>query len=155
MHLPLPLSLAFVLAAIACLGCTEAINSTGMISKRIGEEVHQKKASEVDLAKLTTFGWDRFFVFKAGTTREDVCKFIGANRNVCGRIVRIERAPEDHMFLLFALGGQLTHVELHAVTNGEFDVPSLAEGHPKSHAVFRVQRSSSSNTVDRIVLEPR
>lgn len=155
MRKPLTSLVAVALTSAALIGCSEATNSTGMISKRIGEEVHEKKAKEVDLAKLTTFGWDRFFVFKPGTSREEVCKFIGANRNVCGRIVRIERAPDDHMFLLFGLGGQLTHVELHAVQNGVFDLPSTEQGHPKAASVFRVRRSSSSGQTDRIVLEPR
>ncbi len=149
---PLPLLLA---AALVLAGCSEATNSTGMISKRIGEVVHEQKAAELDLPKLTTFGWDRFFVFKPGTTREEVCKFIGANRNTCGRIVRIERAPPDHMFLVFGLAGQLTHVELHAVANGVFDLPNHDDGHPKSASVFKVRRSSASNGAEDIVLEPR
>ena len=146
--------LAAILVAVAAIACSEATNSTGSISKRIGEEARAAGTAEVDLGKLTSFGWDRFFVFKPGTTREEVCKFIGANRNVCGRVVRIERAPDDHMFLVFALGGQLTHLELHAVANGQFDFAIPESGLPRSAAVFKVRRSSSG-TSEIIWLEPK
>lgn len=152
MHLLRILPLVF--AVVLATACSEAINGTGSISKRVGEAARTPGTTEVDLGKLTTFGWDRFFAFKPGTTREEVCKFIGANRNTCGRIVRIERAPDDHMFLLFALGGQLTHLELHAVANGQFDFSFPESGLPRSASVFKVRRSSSSSG-EVIWLEPK
>src|SRR5262245_17896622 len=147
--------LSLLLAAALVLGCSEAGNSTGMISKRIGEVVHAPGATEVDLGKLTTFGWEYFFVFKPGTTREEICKVIGANRNACGRIVRIDKAPDDHMFLLFGLNGQLTHIELHAVANGVFDMQINEQGHPRSKSVFRIRRSVSGGGREAIWLEPK
>lgn len=145
---------ALVLASALALGCSEVRNSTGTISKRIGELVHTPGSTEVDLGKLTTFGWEYFYAFKPGTTREEVCQFIGAGRNVCGRIVRIEKAPDDHLFLIFGLNGQLTHIELHAVENGEFDMKFAEDGHPRSKSVFNVRRSVSGSDKHRIFLEP-
>ena len=147
--------LSHLLVAALLVGCSEARNSTGTISKRIGEAVHTQGATEVDLTKLTTFGWEYFYAFKPGTTRDEVCKFIGANRNVCGRVVRIDRAPNDHMFLIFGLNGQLTHIELHAVENGQFDMPFTEQGHPRSRSVFKVRRSSSGTGKDIVYLEPK
>ena len=147
--------LSHLLVAALLVGCSEARNSTGTISKRIGEAVHTPGATEVDLTKLTTFGWEYFYAFKPGTTRDEVCKFIGANRNVCGRVVRIDRAPNDHMFLIFGLNGQLTHIELHAVENGQFDMPFTEQGHPRSRSVFKVRRSSSGTGKDIVYLEPK
>ena len=146
---------ALVLALIAVLGCSEALNSTGSISKRIGEITHTSGSAEVDLSKLTSFGWEYFYASKPGVTREEVCKFIGAGRNVCGRVVRVERAPDDHVFLIFGLNGQLTHIELHALENGQFDMPFAEEGHPRSRAVFKIRRSSSGSGKDVILLEPK
>lgn len=104
--------------------------------------------------KLTSFGWDRFYVFKPGTPREDICKFIGANRNSCGRVIRYPAVPVDSVTLVFALGGQLTHTELHALANGQFDIaPDDEKGLRKQAAVFRIRRSSSSTGTDHIVLE--
>lgn len=144
------------LAALAGLvACSEVRNSTGPISKKIGAIVHAPGSTEVDLGKLTTFGWAYFHALQPGATREDVCKFIGASRSVCGRIVRVERAPDDHMYLLFGLNGQLTHIELHAVENGRFDLEFNEAGHPRSQSVFRIRRSSSASGKDIIVLEPR
>jgi len=130
-------------------------NDTGAISKRIGELVHNAGTKEVDLRALPTFGWEYFYASKPGVTREEVCKLIGAGRNVCGRIVRIEKAPDDHVYLLFGLNGQLTHIELHAVASGRFDMEFPATGFPKSKAVFTVRRSSSSSGADTIYLEPK
>lgn len=135
-------------------GCSEATNGTGSISQRIGEVVRTPGTKEVDLGKLTSFGWDRFYTLKPGTTREEVCRLVNAKRNVCGRIVRIERAPDDHMFLIFALGGQVTHIELHALSNGHFDVDVPEAGFPRSASVFKVRRSSAGNGED-IWLEPK
>jgi hypothetical protein len=147
--------IALVAVAATVAGCSEVRNGTGAISKRIGEVVRTPGATEVDLAKLTSFGWEYFYAFKPGATREEVCAFIGAGRNVCGRIIRVERAPDDHMFLLFGLNGQLTHVELHAVENGRFEFNLGERGHPRSASVFRIRRSSTGDGKDRVVLEPR
>jgi hypothetical protein len=149
------LTIALLLLALAVTGCSETRNSTGMISQRIGQAVHAYRVQEVDLGKLTTFGWAYFYAFKPGTTREEVCKVIGASRNTCGRIIRIERAPDDHMFMIFGLNGQLTHVELHAVENGVFDFEFTDGGHPRERSVFKVRRSSSTSGKDTVFLELR
>jgi hypothetical protein len=135
--------------------CSELGNGTGQISKRIGEVTHDPAAREVDLSKLTSFGWEYFYFFKPGTSREDICKFIGANRTNCGRVIRYDRVPSDHMALFFGLNGNLTHTELHALGNGEFDMPVTEHGHPKSRSVFVIRRLSVGTSQDRIVLEPK
>ncbi|MCH7345480.1 hypothetical protein LZ017_19050 [Pelomonas sp. CA6] len=142
-------------SCVLLLGCSEASNGTGSISKRIGEIVHTPGATEMDLRKLPTFGWAYFLASRPGASREEVCKLIGAGRNVCGRIVRIEKAPDDHVYLLFGLNGQLTHIELHALANGHFDMEFPAEGLPKADAVFRIRRSSTGSGPDTIFLEPK
>lgn len=154
MQLPcIPFLLSLVLALAAC---SEATNGTGMISQRIGELAHDPGTRELNLAKLTSFGWDRFYVFKPGTPREEICRFIGASRNNCGRVIRYLAVPSDSAALVFALGGQLTHTELHALANGQFDIaPGDAQGIRKQAAVFRIRRSSSSTGADHIVLEPK
>lgn len=152
------MNLRFLIGLALCMqltACSEATNGTGTISKRIGEVVHTPGATEVDLRKLPTFGWEYFYVSKPGVTREAVCQLIRASRTTCGRIVRIEKAPEDHVYLLFGLNGQLTHIELHALANGQFDMQSPEESVPKSKAVFNIRRSSSASGVERIVLEPK
>jgi hypothetical protein len=144
-----------VLLVSPLLACSEMRNSTGMVSKRIGEVVHTPGAAELDLRRLTSFGWDYFYATKPGVTREEVCKLINAGRSTCGRIIRIERAPDDHVYLLFGQAGNLTHVELHAVKNGVFDVPFTDGGHPKEQSVFRIRRSSTSGEADSILLEAK
>ena len=146
--------LALLLAVTLSSGCSEAMNGTGMISKRLGEAARTPGTTEIDLGELTTFGWDRFYAFGPGATREEVCRFIHAGRNVCGRIIRVERAPADHTFIVFALQGQITHVEQHALANGLFDFTFPESGQPRSASLFRVRRSSSGGG-EVILLEPK
>ncbi|TDP06332.1 hypothetical protein DFR39_1095 [Roseateles asaccharophilus] len=56
---------------------------------------------------------------------------------------------------MFGLHGQLTHIELHALANGQFDMQIPPEGFPKSNAVFRVRRSTTGAGQDAIFLEPK
>ena len=142
---------ATIIAALATsvltCACSESTNSTGMISKRIGEVTRQPGVKELDLGGLTTFGWDRVYVFKPGATREEMCRFLGANRNDCGRVIRVERTPEGHVAMVFDLRGQVTHFEFHALDNGRFDVSFGESGIARTAAVFKVRRSTGTNEV--------
>lgn len=145
-------SLHFLVAlCLALAACSEVANGPGMISQRIGDLVRDPAMQEVDLGKLTSFGWERFTTFPAGTTREQLCEFIAVKRTHCGRIIRYTTVPDGHMALLFALGDQLTHIELHALANGRFDFTPPPGGQPRAAAVFRVRRETS----ERIWLEPK
>jgi hypothetical protein len=147
-------SLLATLLTVLALGCGELGNDTGMISQRIGQVVREPRAKEVDLSKLTTFGWEYFYFFKPGTPREVICSFIGANRNNCGRVIRYEKVPATHAALLFGLNGSLTHTELHALANGEFDFELPRDGVRKEQSVFQVRRSVGASG-ERILLEPK
>lgn len=147
---------AFFAATFALLlGCSELLNGTGMISKRIGEVVRTPGSTEVDLAKLTTFGWDKFHVLKPGTTREEVCQFIEAGPDVCSSIVRIEKVPDDHEYLIFGLEGRLTHLELHAIENGQFALKPDEHGYARARSVFRIRHGANGSGKDTIHLEPK
>jgi hypothetical protein len=139
---------------VGVTACGELGGGTGQISKRIGEITSDPAAKIVDLPKLTTFGWDRFYFFKPGTSRQEICRFIGADRNTCGRVIRYESVPSDHMALLFGLNGNLTHTELHALANGQFDLPQDEAGFPKERSVFRIHRTSAGTSQDAVLLEP-
>lgn len=138
---------------LALMGCSELGAGTGQISQRIGQVVQDPSARTVDLGRLTSFGWDRFYFFQPGTRREEICAFILANRNICGRIIRYEVVPADHMALLFSLGGQLTHIELHALAHGRFDVPMSEEGIARERSVFSIHRVSMGTAKDMVLLE--
>lgn len=148
-------SLFLLALALAASGCSELGAGTGQISKRIGDITRDPSAKEVNLPKLTTFGWDRFYYFKPGTSRDEICKFIGAGRSSCGRIIRYEAVPADHVALVFGLGQNLTHTELHALANGQFDMAVDERGFPRERSIFGIRRSASGTSRDIIILEPR
>jgi len=153
MRLRSRLGMLFAVSALAA--CNVAPSSAGQISERIGQIANDPSNKEVDLTKLTSFGWDRLFMFKAGTTHEEICKFLNANRNTCGRVVRYEAVPSDHIAILFVLGYQLTHIELHALANGEFDVIPDPSGLPKSSCIFKVRHVASTGAAPVAHLEPK
>lgn len=144
--------------AVTCvllLGCSELLNGTGMISKRIGEVVRTPGSTEVDLAKLTTFGWDSFQVLKPGTSREEVCHLIEIRPEGCDSLVRVEKVPDDHMYLVFALGNRFTHLELHALANGQFALQANGASFSRTRSVFKIRRSSNGSGKDTIQLDPK
>jgi hypothetical protein len=148
-------AIVVLLVSLFVGACSELGNSTGQISQKIGKVTHDPGAKEVDLPKLTTFGWEYFYFFKSGTTREEICRFIQANRNSCGRVIRYEAVPQGFVALFFGLNGNLTHTELHELANGEFDFQLGEGGHPKERSVFTIRRASAGTGQDRILLEPK
>ena len=144
---------AVVVLCTALVACSAAPNSAGQISERIGQIANDPSTKELDLSKVTSFGWDKLHTFKAGTTRGEICKFLNAARNICGRVVRYDVVPAEHVALLFSLGHQLTHIELHALANGVFDVNIKEDGLAKSACVFKVRHVMSSTPT--AYLEPK
>ncbi len=155
LRLPLFTLLPAGLLTVVLSGCSEMRNGTGMVSQRLGEAVREPGAREVDLGKLTSFGWAYVHVSRPGVTREEMCAWIRAKRNDCGRIIRIEKAPDDHVYLLFGQRGRLTHVELHALSNGMFDMEVPEGGLPRERAVFRIRRGAGPEGRETVWLEPR
>ena len=121
-----------VVCALVAGGCSELTGGAGQISQRIGEVTSDPAAQEVDLAKLTTFGWDRLYLFKPGTPKKEICAFIGTDGAFCDQVIRHESVAGESMTLVFGLKDELTHAELHAFTNGRFDVRRVKKGFPRS-----------------------
>lgn len=148
-----------VLTVLTALGagltaCSELANGAGQISQRIGALTHDPQVQQVDLAALTSFGWQRFFLLPAGTSREAICTLIGANRHVCGRVIRYLAVPPGHVALFFHQDGQLTHTELHDLANGTFELAAGPPGCAKEAARFRIQRLDRDSGAPRILLTP-
>lgn len=147
-----PLLLTLLAAALTG-ACSEISNGAGQTSQKIGQITHDPAATQVNLPQLTSFGWDYFYFFKAGTTREQICTFIEAKRTQCGRVIRYAAVPEGYVALFFGLRGQLTHTELHDLGNGEFDFTVPEHGFPRQRSVFIIRRATSGTAKDRILLE--
>ena len=143
-----------LLVALALSGCNDLIGEPGQISQRIGEAATAPSAAEVDLSKLTTFGWDTLYLFKSGTPRKEICAFIGAKENHCNQVIRHESVAGESMTMLFGLKGQLTHAELHALSNGRFDIAPSRNGIPKAACVFRIRKEVAPDGKAVVWLEP-
>ena len=142
-------------AAMLLLACSELMGGVGPISKRIGEKAREPTTSEVDLGKLTTFGWDRVYFFKSGAPKKEICDFIQADEKECPRIVRHESVAGESMTLVFSLRDSLTHVELHLLENGRFDVTQTKDGLPRENAVFKIRREIAADGKSVYWLEPK
>lgn len=148
---------ALLLSSLLLMACSELGAGTGQISQRIGEITRAPSAQQVDLARLTSFGWDRVYRFEPGSTRDAICEFIQAGRNICSRVIRYPAVPADHQALVFALGPQLTHVELHALAHGRLELGDehARNGLPKTQAKLRIHRLSLGTAQEQIVLAPQ
>jgi hypothetical protein len=149
----LRVAIAIFAVSVAATGCSELGGGTGQVSKKIGAITQDPAVRELDLGKLTGFGWEYFYFFKPGTTREEICSFIGAKKGSCERIFRYERVPETHVALLFGLNGNLTHTELHDRAFGEFEIEMKEGGYPRSESVFLIRRSLGGEAVSKVYLE--
>ncbi len=146
-------AIAVLALSVAVTGCSELGGGTGQVSKKIGAITQDPAARELDLGKVTGFGWEYFYLFRPGATREEICSFIGARKGNCERIVRYERVPDTHVALLFGLNGRLTHTELHDRTFGEFEIELKEGGYPRSESVFLIRRSLGGEGVSKVYLE--
>ena len=70
-------------------------------------------------------------------------------------MVRIEKVPDDHEYLVFGLEGRLTHLELHALANGHFGLKPNERGHVRARSVFNIHRRPNGAGQDAIDLEPK
>ena len=140
---------------LAVFGIYHIKSDIGEVSRSIGNLVHEAGAREIDLAFVTQFGWDRFYYFKSGTNREEICKFLGSPAHRCGMIVPQELVPEGAYTLVFTQDNRLRHIELHRMQNGEFDFPAGAQGLAREASVFRVRHNLSGSERERVVLEPK
>ena len=144
-----------VVLSLAVGGCGETSAGAGQISQRIGEVASDPAVREVDLGKLTTFGWDRVYFFKPGTPRKEVCVFIAARDGLCERVIRHQSVAGESMTIVFSLKNQLTHVELHSLANGRFDIEPSRAGLPREASVFKVRREPSTDGKAILWLEPK
>jgi hypothetical protein len=144
-----------IVISLSAVACGELSSGAGQISQRIGEAASDPSVKEVDLGKLTTFGWDRVYFFKPGTPRKEVCVFIAARDGLCERVIRHQSVAGESMTIVFALKNQLTHVELHSLSNGRFDVTPTEAGMPREASVFKVRREPSTDGKAILWLEPK
>jgi hypothetical protein len=142
-------------AALGTSACSDPFGGAGHISKKIGDMARDSNVSTIEVARLTSFGWDHMHFFKPGASKQEVCDFIGADKRVCDQIVRDESREGVSMTIAFSLKHRMTHVELHLLENGRFNIRPTAEGVEKSAAVFAVHRETAPDGKTVIALEQK
>ena len=128
---PFALVLLLWIAACSDLG-------SGPITKALKHEIREIQAKQVELSKLTTFGWDEVFLFEPYTPRSSVCATLAVHPKHCERVIRAESNDDGQMTIAFRKAGRVTHAELHVRWNGDFMPWPSGRPISRSAAIFRV-----------------
>jgi hypothetical protein len=127
-----------ILATLLCLIASACSPVDERVSSAIGNAVRDQKVQQLRLADLTTFKWDRVFLFEPYTPRTKVCQAIGVQPLRCQQVVAFESTDDGTMTLAFMSGGQLVRYARHSRWNGDFVPLSASQPIPASKAIFRV-----------------
>ena len=120
-------------------------------SSRLGREIRDPGVTQIDLASITTFGWDEVFLFEPRTPRASVCAALGVRERYCRLVVRTESVDGEHMTIAFRKQGRVTHAELHRRFNGDFLPLGGEQRLRREEARFRVVADGLDVTGDTLL----
>lgn len=137
--------LLLYLALISLLGCSGP-NQPGPVSKELHNKLRIEESHDVDLAKLTTFGWDELFMYGPYMLRTEICKQLGISESDCRKQVRAESSDDGEMVLIFRKHGKIVHTELHFRINGDFLPLSFPQPLTPQNARFAAKTEGESTS---------
>jgi hypothetical protein len=114
---------AWLVIVALLLGCDSApvrYYYSGPVSWALKQEVRDKRASEVDLKKLTRFEWDELILFPPYESKNEVCRSLSLDRWQCMWTVTADSSDDGQMVMAFLLRKEVVHVELHYRFHGDF-----------------------------------
>jgi hypothetical protein len=111
-----------ILLALLLSGCGDVYCylKSGEVGRALNKELRHKKSTQVEIAKLTKFTWDEFFLFGPYQGTSEVCKRLMLTPTECKLVFKIESVDEGDMLMVFRLKGRLVHTELHSRYFGDF-----------------------------------
>ncbi|MDW5418951.1 hypothetical protein R6242_20470 [Iodobacter sp. CM08] len=134
----------FVLLLSGC-GDVYCYLKSGEVGRALNKELRHKKSTQVEIAKLTKFTWDEFFLFGPHQSTSEVCKRLMLTAAECQSVFKIESVDEGDMLMVFRLKGRIVHTELHRRYFGDFTPAPKTPFTPQT-AVFLVEGKGASNS---------
>jgi hypothetical protein len=130
----------FVLVAAALVGlfaCSGQIIAQSDLDQKLIAAIEREKAAEeqvtVRMKDLTTFEWDKFYVFVPYNMREEDL------REILGMVPQSSIISNDwDDLLVFVKSGKVVHYHDHPRKHGDFDGLSGRNGYSPDEAVFEV-----------------
>jgi hypothetical protein len=123
---------AIVLAAASCgalTACTEPeADPIGTFSTELGQHLHQRNVSYVDLARIGSKSWDALFLFGPYSSRAHMCDALALSWLRC-QFTMPSDVPEGLYLLVFRASDGL-RPEWHARSNGDFYAPENSVPQP-------------------------
>jgi hypothetical protein len=135
--------------ALVCLnGCSRRVTAQRDLDKKLIAAIEEGRNAErpviVRLRDLTTFDWERFYVFGPYTPPEDVRNALGIDWDPDSTI-----AFQDwDDLLVFVKGGKVVHYHDHPLNHGDF-YGIKRTGYTPDEAVFEVRMETG-----RLVVRP-
>ena len=132
-----------ILSSLICVsGCGDIYRYffSGEISKAIRKEIVDKHSKRINIAQLTHFEWDNFFIFGAYEPLNELCDVLEryhVDRLYCeAEIGRYSLMDDGKRLLVFLNKGNIVYTEMPTGYYGQFD----AEYHPfnPKNAIFDV-----------------
>ncbi|GAB2847698.1 hypothetical protein GCM10027277_14750 [Pseudoduganella ginsengisoli] len=134
-----------LLFMLATAGCGEAYRylKSGEVSWALKHELRDRKAEKIELAKLTKFQWDEFFLFGPYESKEEVCGHLTLSGVECQNEIKDESTDDAEMLMVFRLKGKIVHTEMHIRWHGDFE-PDAVQRFTPITAVFLVSPEGKS-----------
>jgi hypothetical protein len=145
-----------MLLALCLSGCGDIYRylKSGEVGWALKKELRDRKAARVELAKITKFEWDEFFLFGPYQPTSEVCKRLALSPGDCKSAISAESTDDGEMLMVFRLKGKVVHSEMHIRWNGDF-TPEPDEPLTPQTAVFSVSvEGKGANGEDWLKLRP-
>ena len=109
------------------------------LARRIASAVQASEPSVVNVSELTTFTWDRVFIFPPYTTASEVEKELGFSWSDSSRIA----SRDDIVMLAFVDRGHVVRFVDQPRGAADFSACYHRGGFPRSDAVFRFSKDAN------------
>lgn len=128
-----------ILLALGLSGCGDIYHylESGEVGWALKKELHDRKATKVELAKLTKFEWDELFLFSPYEPTSEVCIRLELSADNCESVITAVSTDDSEMLMVFRLKGRVVHTEMHIRWHGDF-TPVPDEPFTPRTAVFSV-----------------
>jgi hypothetical protein len=132
---------------LICLALLSACNgdeayrylTSGSVSWKLKQEIHDKHADVIDMKKLVLFEWDELFIFGPYAPQKQMCTALELAQKACEDLDIPVSTDDGEMVMVFRSQKKVVHSELHYRSHGNFILPKGTEMLPSQAAIFSVK----------------